>query len=145
ARICLLTTLLAVLLGYVVSYALAAGSDRVRRWTLVLVVAPLWISALVRAFAWVVVLRREGVVNSVLQGIGLTDAPLALVWNEIGVVIGMVHYMLPYAVLPLYANMRDIDRRAMMAARGLGASRWQAFRRIFLPLSVPGIVAAGAL
>ena len=145
ARICALTTLIAVLLGYVVSYAMTAGSEAVRRWTLVLVVIPLWVSALERAFAWVVVLRREGVVNSVLQGIGLTDAPLALVWNEIGVVIGMVHYMLPYAILPLFANMRDIDQRAVMAARGLGATRWQAFRRIFLPLSVPGIVASAAL
>jgi len=145
ARICLMTTAAAVLLGYVVSYAMTAGSERVRRWTLILVVVPLWVSALVRAFAWVVVLRREGVVNTVLQGIGVTDAPIALVWNEIGVVIGMVHYMLPYAILPLFANMRDIDRRAVMAARGLGATRWQAFRRIFLPLSVPGIVASAAL
>lgn len=145
ARICATTTLIAVLLGYVVSYAMTAGSEAVRRWTLILVVIPLWISALVRAFAWVVVLRREGVVNTILQGVGVTDAPLALVWNEIGVVIGMVHYMLPYAILPLFANMRDIDQRAVMAARGLGATRWQAFRRIFLPLSVPGIVASAAL
>jgi putative spermidine/putrescine transport system permease protein len=93
----------------------------------------------------VVLLRREGVINSVLQTTGITDHPLALVWNEIGVVIGMVHYMLPYAILPLYANMRDIDRRCITAARGLGASRTQAFRRIFLPLSLPGIVAASAL
>ena len=145
ARICLMTTAVAVLLGYVVSYAMTAGSEGVRRWTLILVVVPLWVSALVRAFAWVVVLRREGVVNTVLQGIGITDAPLALVWNEIGVVIGMVHYMLPYAILPLFANMRDIDQRAVMAARGLGANRFQAFKRIFLPLSVPGIVASAAL
>jgi putative spermidine/putrescine transport system permease protein len=145
ARICLTTTAIAVLLGYVVAYAMTSGSAFVRRWTLVLVVVPLWISALVRAFSWVVVLRREGVVNTVLQGVGLIDAPLALVWNEIGVVIGIVHYMLPYAILPLFANMRDIDRRAVMAARGLGATRWQAFRRIFLPLSIPGIVASAAL
>ena len=110
-----------------------------------LVVLPQWISALVRAFAWVVLLRREGIVNMMLQGLGLAHAPVALVWNDVGVTIGMVHYMLPYAVLPLYANMRDIDRRCITAARGLGASRLQAFRRIFLPLSLPGIVAATAL
>ena len=70
---------------------------------------------------------------------------LSLVWNMFGVVVGMVHYMLPYAILPLYATMRDIDRRCIMAARGLGASRGQAFRQVFLPMSVPGIVASGAL
>jgi putative spermidine/putrescine transport system permease protein len=145
ARICAITTALSVFLGYVVAYAMAAGSTSVQRWTLIAVVLPMWISALVRAFAWVVLLRREGVINSVLQTIGITDHPLALVWNEIGVVIGMVHYMLPYAILPLYANMRDIDRRYITAARGLGASRTQAFRRIFLPLSLSGIVAASAL
>ncbi len=105
----------------------------------------MWISALVRAFAWVVLLRREGVFNSALLSLGLIDRPLALIWNELGVVIGMVHYMLPYAVLPLYANMRDIDQRCIAAARGLGASRRQTFLRVFLPLSVPGIVGAGIL
>ena len=145
ARLCGITTALAVLLGYVVAYAMTAAAERDRNLILALVVLPLWISALVRAFAWIVLLRREGVVNTALQTLHLVDGPVALVWNELGVVIGMVHYMLPYAILPLYANMRDIDRRLINAARGLGASRGGAFRRIFLPLSVPGIVAAGAL
>jgi len=145
ARICVATTAIAVLLGYVVSYVMTAGSERLQRAILAIVVLPLWISALVRAFAWVVLLRREGIVNMVLQDLGIAHAPVALVWNDVGVTIGMVHYMLPYAILPLYANMRDIDRRCIAAARGLGASRLQAFRRIFLPLSLPGIVAATAL
>ena len=145
ARICFVTTTIAVFLGYVVSYVMTACSAGVQRAILAIVVLPLWISALVRAFAWVVLLRREGVVNMALQGLGISQAPVALVWNENGVTIGMVHYMLPYAILPLYANMRDIDRRCITAARGLGASRFQAFHRIFLPLSVPGIVAAAAL
>jgi putative spermidine/putrescine transport system permease protein len=145
ARICVITTAIAVLLGYIVSYVMTAGSERLQRAILAIVVLPLWISALVRAFAWVVLLRREGIVNMALQSLGIAHAPVALVWNDIGVTIGMVHYMLPYAILPLYANMRDIDRRCITAARGLGASRLQAFRRIFLPLSLPGIVAASAL
>jgi putative spermidine/putrescine transport system permease protein len=145
ARICVVTTAIAVLLGYIVSYVMTAGSERLQRAILAIVVLPLWISALVRAFAWVVLLRREGFVNMVLQSLGIAHAPVALVWNDVGVTIGMVHYMLPYAILPLYANMRDIDRRCITAARGLGASRLQAFRRIFLPLSLPGIVAATAL
>jgi putative spermidine/putrescine transport system permease protein len=145
ARICIVTTAIAVLLAYIVSYVMTAGSERLQRAILAIVVLPLWISALVRAFAWVVLLRREGIVNMVLQSLGIAHAPVALVWNDVGVTIGMVHYMLPYAILPLYANMRDIDRRCITAARGLGASRLQAFRRIFLPLSLPGIVAATAL
>ncbi len=145
ARICVVTTAIAVLLGYIVSYVMTAGSEQLQRAILAIVVLPLWISALVRAFAWVVLLRREGIVNMVLQSLGIAHAPVALVWNDVGVTIGMVHYMLPYAILPLYANMRDIDRRCITAARGLGASRLQAFRRIFLPLSLPGIVAATAL
>jgi putative spermidine/putrescine transport system permease protein len=145
ARVCGMTTVIAVLLGYIVAYAMTVASNRVQRLTMALVVLPLWISALVRAFAWVVLLRRDGLINQTLQALGLTDAPVAMVYNTLGVVIGMVHYMLPYAILPLYANMRDIDRRCVMAARGLGASRGQAFRRVFLPLSIPGIVASAAL
>jgi putative spermidine/putrescine transport system permease protein len=145
ARICGMTTFLAVALGYVVAYAMTGSAARWQRWILACVVLPMWISALVRAFVWVVLLRRDGLVNVALQGLGLTDAPLPLVWNNFGVVVGMVHYMLPYAILPLYANMRDIDRRCVLAARGLGASRGKAFRHVFLPLSLPGVVASGAL
>ena len=144
-RICVITTAIAVFLGYVVAYAMATGSERKRRLVLMLVVAPLWVSALVRAFAWVVLLRQEGLVNNLLRQTHLIDAPLQLVWNEVGVVIGMVHYMLPYAILPLYTNMRDLDARLPLAARGLGATRLQAFRMVFLPLTVPGIAGASAL
>jgi putative spermidine/putrescine transport system permease protein len=104
-----------------------------------------WLSVLVRAFAWVMILRPEGPVNGALLALGLVERPVQLVRNEIGVVIGMVHYMLPYAVLPLYANMQGIDRRLVAAARGLGASPFTAFRRVFLPLNRPGIVGAGLL
>jgi putative spermidine/putrescine transport system permease protein len=144
-RICAITTAVALLLGYVVAYALIHARPRARRWIFLGVVLPLWISVLVRAFAWVTLLRREGVVNSLLVHGGVVDAPLELLWNEFAICVGMVHYMLPYAVLPLYAGMRDIDRRLIAAARGLGATRGQAFRRVFLPLSLPGIVGAGVL
>jgi putative spermidine/putrescine transport system permease protein len=144
-RVCAMTTVIAVVLGYVVSYAMTGGSSRLQRWTLALVGIPMWVSALVRAFAWVALLRRDGLVNSLLIGTGVVSHPLNLVWNELGVVIGMVHYMLPYAILPLYSNMRDIDLRYITASRGLGASRAQTFARVFLPLSIPGVVGAAAL
>jgi putative spermidine/putrescine transport system permease protein len=144
-RICVVTTVLAVALGYVVAYALVHAGPRTRRWLFLGVVLPLWISVLVRAFAWVTLLRREGVLNSLLIDSGLVAQPLDLLWNEFAVCVGMVHYMVPYAVLPLYAAMRDIDQRLVAAARGLGATRGQAFRRVFLPLSRAGIVGAGVL
>lgn len=145
ARICLLTTLLTLIGGYIVAYTLVHVSERQRQWMLFCVLLPFWLSVLVRAFAWVMLLRREGLVNGTLLALGVIDNPLTLVRNEVGVVIGMVHYMLPYAILPLYANMLGIDRRLVSAARGLGASPWLAFRRVFLPLSLPGVVGAAIL
>lgn len=145
ARISVTTTLITLVLAYVVSYALVHASERVQRWMFLGVLVPLWISVLVRAFAWFVLLRREGLINNTLISTGLIDTPLNLIWNETGVMIGMVHYMLPFGILPIYANMRDIDQRCIAAARGLGASRGVAFRKVFLPLSAPGVVGAGIL
>ncbi|MET4170258.1 putative spermidine/putrescine transport system permease protein [Bradyrhizobium sp. LA6.1] len=145
ARISVISTLITLVLAYIVSYALVHASERVRRWMFLGVLVPLWISVLVRAFAWFVLLRREGLINNILISSGLVDAPLSLIWNETGVLIGMVHYMLPFGILPIYANMRDIDQRCVAAARGLGASRAVAFRQVFLPLSMPGVVGASIL
>jgi len=145
ARISAVTTAVTIVLGYAVAYALVHLSPRARRWMFLGVLLPLWISVLARAFAWLTLLRSEGVVNQLLQALGLIQEPLHLMWNELGITIGMVHYMLPYAILPLYANMRGIDARLLAAARGLGATRLQAFARVFLPLSLPGIVGAGVL
>jgi putative spermidine/putrescine transport system permease protein len=145
ARICVLTTLLTLIGGYIVAYTLVHVSERQRQWMLFCVLLPFWLSVLVRAFAWIMLLRREGLVNGTLLALGVIDNPLTLVRNELGVVIGMVHYMLPYAILPLYANMLGIDRRLVSAARGLGASPWLAFRKVFLPLSLPGVVGAAIL
>jgi putative spermidine/putrescine transport system permease protein len=144
-RICVITTVITLLAGYVVAYALSSAPRRVQRWMFLFVLLPLWISVLVRAFAWVTLLRRQGLINEALMGAGLIDEPLRLIWNEFGIAVGMVHYMIPYAVLPLYASMRDIDPRLVPAARGLGATRFEAFRHVFLPLTRPGIIAATVL
>lgn len=144
-RVCAVTTALALLLGYALSYVIALARPAAQRRWLLAVLLPLWISVLVRAFAWVTLLRQQGLVNQGLQAAGLVDEPLRLVWNEFGIVVGMVHYMVPYAVLPMLASMREIDPRLLAAARGLGASRRAAFLRVFLPLSLPGLVAAGVL
>jgi putative spermidine/putrescine transport system permease protein len=144
-RICLITTALALLLGYALAYAITKASPQAKRWWLLAVLVPLWISVLVRAFAWVTLLRRQGLVNNTLMEIGIIQEPLQLVWNELGIIIGMVHYMVPFAVLPMLASMQEIDPRLLAAARGLGASRREVFLRVFMPLSKPGVIAAAVL
>ncbi|MCC7276491.1 MAG: ABC transporter permease [Alphaproteobacteria bacterium] len=144
-RICGLTTAITVLLGYVVAYAMTQVGERQRTWMLFCILLTFWLSVLVRAFAWVTLLRDEGLLNQGLLALGLVDAPLRLVRNEIGVLIGMVHVMMPFAVLPLYSNMSGIDPRYVAAARGLGASARFAFLHVYLPLSKPGLIAATIL
>ena len=144
-KICIVTTALALFFGYVVSYAMIHVSDRHRTWMLLFILVPFWVSVLARAFSWLMLLHDNGIVNDLLRAWGITDEPVHLVRNQIGVFIGMVHYMIPYAVLPLYASMRAIDQRCVTAARGLGAGPFEAFWRVFLPLSLPGLIGAGVL
>jgi ABC-type spermidine/putrescine transport system permease subunit I len=120
-------------------------SRRVRTLLIVLVLVPFWTSILVRTFAWMVILGRRGLVNQVLLDWGLIDRPLVLVYNMLGVQIGMVHVLLPFMVFPLLSVMARIDTALVAAARSLGASPPQAFRRIFFPLSLPGVAAGCAL
>jgi putative spermidine/putrescine transport system permease protein len=144
-RISVITTSVTLALGYVVAYAMVQATSGWLRWIMFCVLLPLWISVLVRAFAWVTLLRDQGVINSTLVDIGLISAPLPLLRNELAVCIGMIHYMLPFAVMPLYSNMKTIDLRLVAAARALGAPPFTAFRKIFFPLSLPGVVASGVL
>jgi putative spermidine/putrescine transport system permease protein len=144
-RICVITTAISLIIGYAIAYAMLQAPPAKRIWMLFIVLLSFWLSVLVRGFAWLTLLQSRGLVNSTLMSLGVIDAPLPLVRNEFGVVIGMVHYLIPYAVLPIFANMQGIDPRLVPAARGLGASRLTAFFRIFLPLSVPGIISAGIL
>ena len=145
ARICIFTTAVTLVLAYLVAYVLTHASPAGQRLMMIGVLLPLWMSVLVRAFAWVTLLRREGLINKALLSLGLIDEPLGLMWNEVGVTIGMVHYMLPLGILPLWAAMRAIDNRLLAASRGLGAGSLQTFLRVFLPLSLPGLIGAGIL
>jgi ABC-type spermidine/putrescine transport system permease subunit I len=116
------------------------------RFVLVLygVLLPLWISVLVRTFSWMLLLERNGPINRALKEAGLTAQPLALLFNTTGELVGMVHVLLPYAILPLYAAMSRIDPRLLLASDGLGASLFDTFRHIYFPLSLPGLL-AGAM
>lgn len=140
--VCAVTTLFAVLIGYVIAYAMAHAGPTERSLMLTLVLISFWISVLVRAFAWLRLLRRNGVANTFMIDQGWIEAPLELVRNDIGVYIGMVHYMIPYAILPILAVMRGVDTRLLDASRSLGAGAGRTFWRIYLPLTLPGVAAA---
>jgi spermidine/putrescine transport system permease protein len=142
----LLTTALCVLLGYPVAYLIARRVSR--RWKsalLLLVVIPFWTSFLVRTYAWMVILRTEGVVNNLLLALHLTQEPLRLLYTPLAVFIGLVYGELPFMILPLYAVLEKMDPSLLEAAQDLGASRLWAFLRVTLPLSVPGLVAGAVL
>ena len=144
-RVCAITTVASVLVGYLVAYAMVHLGARERAWMMALVLISFWVSVLVRAFAWLTLLGRNGPINAVLAATGVADEPVAMVRNELGVLIGMVHYMIPYAVLALFANMQGIDRRLVDASHNLGAGPVVTFARIYLPLTLPGVVAASLL
>lgn len=145
AYIVVLTTCFTLFFGYVTAYAMVHARQREQRMIFFLVILSFWISVLIRTFAWIAVLQPRGILNEALMGLGLIDQPLQLVRNDLGVIIGMVHYMLPYAILPLYANMQTIDKSLVPAARALGAGSKRAFFTIFLPLSLPGLAGAAII
>jgi len=144
-KICVITTALSLFFGYIVAYAMTHVSERHRLWMLIFVLVPFWVSVLARAFSWLMLLHDGGLANTMLLSKGLIDEPVHLVRNQLGVVIGMVHFMIPYAVLPLFANMQGIEQRLVTAARSLGAGPFESFRYVFFPLSLPGIIGAGIL
>ncbi|MBB3810548.1 ABC transporter permease [Pseudochelatococcus contaminans] len=144
-RIAIIVTVVTLLLGYPVAYA---ASMAPRHWSVLIlaaVVLPFWTSVLVRAYAWLILLQRRGLVNSALMDMGLIDSPLLLVNNEFGTVLATIHILLPFMVLPLYATMQKIPRELTMAGSSLGGSPVFVFTRVFLPLSMPGVIAGMVL
>ncbi|PZN99319.1 MAG: putrescine/spermidine ABC transporter permease [Hyphomicrobiales bacterium] len=144
-RIAALTTLIALAIGYPLAYAIAAAPRRWRPVLLVLVVLPFWTSFLIRVYAWIGILRPEGLLDMVLGSLGLTSEPLRLLNTEAAVLIGMVYSYLPFMVLPLYATLEKLDRSLLEAAADLGAAPATAFLTVTLPLSRPGLFAGAAL
>jgi putrescine transport system permease protein len=126
------------------AYAIARAPMRRRNLLLVLVMLPFWTSFLVRIYAWTALLRPSGLINGVLQGLGVIDAPLELINNEFAVHLGLVYVYLPFMVLPLYASLEKLDPALEEAAADLGARPWTIFVTVTLPLTLPGL-AAGAL
>lgn len=144
-RIAALTTLIALAIGYPLAYAMASAPARWRAILLVLVILPFWTSFLIRVYAWIGILRPEGLLDMALAALGLSDQPLRLLNTETAVLIGMVYSYLPFMVLPLYATLEKLDRSLLEAAADLGATPLRAFLTVTLPLSLPGILAGSAL
>jgi ABC-type spermidine/putrescine transport system permease subunit I len=137
-------TAVCVVLGVPTAYLLASVGSAWRNALLVAVALPFLTSILIRTYAWMAILGRNGVINQLLLRAGLTEAPLRLMHNELGVYVGMVHVLLPFMILPVYSVMSGIDRRLLRAAASLGATPRRALVTVFLPLALPGI-ASGAL
>jgi putative spermidine/putrescine transport system permease protein/spermidine/putrescine transport system permease protein len=140
-----LTTAICAVLGYLLAYLLAQLSPRRAGVLMIGVLMPFWTSILVRTYAWLVLLQRDGLINAWGMQLGLWRQPLALAYNLTGTVIGLVHIMLPFLVLPLYGSMRAIDRDCLKAAASLGANPVSTFWRVYFPLSQPGLFAGAVI
>jgi spermidine/putrescine transport system permease protein len=143
-RIAAITTVICAVTGYLPAYFIAMSKTRYKTLLLLLVILPFWISYIIRTMSWINILGTTGALNTVLIGLGIIDKPLDLLYNEGAVILGLVHFLLPFIVLNVYVSLEAIDRNLLDAARSLGASDLQSFFEVTLPLSLPGL-AAGAL
>ncbi len=144
-KIAAISTLFALLIGYPIAYYIARSPEPRRSILLLLVILPFWTSFLLRVYAWIGFLRRDGVINNLLTWAGIIDEPLVMMQTDFAVYIGIVYTYLPFMILPLYANLVKLDGALLEAASDLGASPVTTFLTVTLPLSVPGIVAGSML
>ena len=140
-----IVTVLCLIAGYVVAYFLVSVGPRARIILISLVLIPYWVSIIIRTYGLIVTLGRKGFVNETLIGVGLIDEPLRIMFTTNAVYLGMVQVLLPYVVLTVYSSLETIDDDLFTAARSLGASGWGVFRRVTLPLSLPGVYAGGII
>ena len=141
----LVSTLGCLLIGYPMAYAIATAPERWRVTLLMMIILPFWTSFLIRVYAWIGILKGNGLLNNFLLALGLIDEPLTILHTQTAVYIGVVYSYLPFMVLPLYANLSRLDMTLLEAAADLGCRPWRAFLRVTLPLSLPGILAGSLL
>ncbi len=144
ARIAGLATLIALVLAYPAAYAISLAPKHRQTRYLFLIMLPFWSNYLIRTYAWIVLLNREGLINKGLGGIGVIDEPLNILYNEFAVVTGLVYNYLPFVILAIYASLQRLNPEIREASEDLGAPAWKTFLRVTLPLTLPG-VAAGAV
>ncbi|MBI9080108.1 MAG: spermidine/putrescine ABC transporter permease PotB [Pseudodesulfovibrio sp.] len=135
-----MATLLCLLIGYPFAYIVARANKCHARTMLLFVMIPFWTNTLIRTYALVAVLKADGFLNTALIFLGIIDAPLKIMYTQTAVFIGLIYTLLPFMVLPLYAAIEKLDHRLLEASRDLGASRWTTFKKITIPLTMPGIV-----
>ena len=140
-KLAAISTLLCLLLGYPMAYFIARSPVRRKNLLLLGIILPFWISFLLRVYAWIGLLNSNGVINNLLLWLGVIDQPLALIYNDFAVYLGIVYSYLPFMILPLYASLEKQDLDLQDAAADLGAKPWQTFLDVTLPLSRPGIIA----
>lgn len=143
--IALITTVVCLVFGYPFAYIIARAPIKHRTLLLFLIIIPFWTNSLIRTYAWIILLRTEGVINTILLKIGLIAEPLTLLYNSGATLLGFIYTLFPFAVLPLFASIEKLDNSYLEAAKDLGAKPWQAFINITLPLTLPGIVASSIL
>jgi putrescine transport system permease protein len=144
-KVAAISTLLCLCLGYPMAYAIARAEPSTRNLYLMLIILPFWTSFLLRVYAWIGLLKTDGVINNVLTFLGIIDSPLAMMNTSFAVYIGIVYSYLPFMILPLYSNLEKHDNTLLEAAQDLGAGPIRSFLRITLPLSFPGVVAGSLL
>jgi ABC-type spermidine/putrescine transport system permease subunit I len=144
-RTAIIATLVCALIGYPLAYLMATTSSRARTLLMAGVMIPFWTSVLARSLAWIILLGKRGILNEWLVASGLVSAPLPLLFNSLGVQIGMVHVLLPFMILPIWAILMRLDQNLPSAARSLGASPVRVFVHVVLPLSLPGLLAGCVL
>jgi putative spermidine/putrescine transport system permease protein len=144
-KISMAVTLFSILLGYPVAYLFYNISERTRNFLMVIVLIPFWTSILVRTYGWMVLLGKDGLINNILLKLGIISTPIPLMYNEIGVYLGMTQILLPFMILPLYSVISKIDRNLLRAGEILGASPLSVFLKIFFPLSIPGVATGSIL
>jgi spermidine/putrescine transport system permease protein len=140
-RVATITALVCAVMGYPAAYSIAMSRFRHKWLLLLLLIVPFWISFTIRTFSWIHILGEQGVINVTLMQLGLIDQPIRMLYTEGAVIMGMVHFLLPYMVLNVYVSLDGIDRNLIAAARTLGCTGWQAFKEVSLPLSLPGLMA----
>ncbi len=143
-RIAFVTTIFCAVLGYPAAYFIARARGN-RTILLLLLMLPFWISYIIRTMSWINILGVSGALNTVMLSLGIVDEPVQMLYNEATVILGLVHFLLPFMVLNVYVSVEGIDRSLEDAACSLGATRFQAFREVTLPLSLPGLAAGGLL
>ena len=144
-RICFFVTVLAVAMAYMIALVWVRGTPAQRLIAELCILIPFWISVLTRAFGWLALLSSQGLINTWLRSAGILDEPLALVRNEFGVIVGMTHFLIPFAVFPLASAMRSLDERVFLAARGMGAGPLRIFWKVFVPMTFSGIIGAALI